>query len=415
MKKVISFSLYGDKDLYCLGMIENIDIINEKYSDWQIYIYYHNISKFILNILSDKDNTYLFECKSSGYNWEGMFWRFYPLEDNDIEFMISRDADSRISDREMELINLWIESGKTFHVIRDHPAHDSIIMGGLFGINIPKFRSNTKVSALKSIDYYKELYYKQYPKNINKNPDQIFLKEFIYPLVKDDILVHISLESIRMSKDDILIKPDPKITKCSYYYTRSNKRKKSNELIVKNHIGKVVHPEKIIIKIMRDNNIWSGLTVKESFELEKDCLTLLHSNFECICGNRCKHFPKIISCDPIIRKLIISERGYSLNKYELLLKTKKIEPIKVKNIEKQIDCIIHNLEKSKIKHLDMCPSGKNICVNKKGIISIIDFDISSINDNYNSEKIKILANKYGKDNYYNELKIALIDFISKIL
>ena len=138
MTKVISFSLYGNKDLYCLGMIENIDIINRSYSDWKIYIYYHNIPQFILSILSNKDNTYLFECKSNGYNWEGMFWRFYPLEDNDIDIMISRDADSRIFDREMELINLWIRSGKTFHVIRDHPAHDSIIMGGLFGINIPK-------------------------------------------------------------------------------------------------------------------------------------------------------------------------------------------------------------------------------------------------------------------------------------
>lgn len=29
MNKVISFCLYGNKDLYCLGLIENINIINE--------------------------------------------------------------------------------------------------------------------------------------------------------------------------------------------------------------------------------------------------------------------------------------------------------------------------------------------------------------------------------------------------
>lgn len=243
MKKVISFSLYGKKDLYCLGMLENVDIINQKYSDWKIYIYYYDIPEIILKVLSNKHNTYLFKCISNGYNWEGMFWRFYPLEHNDVDIMISRDADSRITDREMNLINIWIKSGKTFHVIRDHPAHDNIIMGGLFGINVPNFKLITKKHNFKTIDYYKEGYYSQYSKNINKNPDQFFLKEFLYPLIQDDILVHISLECVRMSKDDVLIKPNPDITKCSYFYLRSNKRKKCKELVVKNHIGKVIYPK----------------------------------------------------------------------------------------------------------------------------------------------------------------------------
>jgi hypothetical protein len=95
MKKVISFCLYGSNDLYCLGLIENIDIINEKYNDWQIYVYYNNIPDKILNILKNKSNTYLFDCVHNGYKWEGMFWRFYPLESNDIDIFLSRDADSR--------------------------------------------------------------------------------------------------------------------------------------------------------------------------------------------------------------------------------------------------------------------------------------------------------------------------------
>ena len=116
MKKVISFCLYGELVLYCLGLIENIDLINEKYSDWKIYVYYANIPEKILNILKNKKNTYLFKCKHNDYNWEGMFWRFYPIEDKDIDIFLSRDADSRITEREMKFVNEWINSDKIFHI-----------------------------------------------------------------------------------------------------------------------------------------------------------------------------------------------------------------------------------------------------------------------------------------------------------
>ena len=84
-------------------------------------------------------------------------------------------------------------------------------------------------------------------------------------------------------------------------------------------------------------------------------------------------------------------------------------------MKEQIECIIHNLKKCKIKHLDMHPNGKNICINKKGIISLIDFDIASIDNNYKSKKIIERANKYNKDDYYIKLKKKLIFLISKII
>jgi hypothetical protein len=203
MNKIISFCLYGNKDLYCLGLIENIDIINQKYNNWKIYIYYNNIPEEILDIIKNKDNTYLFQCVHNGYNWEGMFWRFYPLESNNIDIFISRDADSRITDREMDLVNKWIESNKSFHIIRDHEYHRTEILGGTFGVNIKLFHNLIK--NFKGIDFYKEKYYLLYDKNIDKQPDQIFLQEIIYPIIKNDNLTHISLESLRFSENDILI------------------------------------------------------------------------------------------------------------------------------------------------------------------------------------------------------------------
>lgn len=201
MKKVIAFCLYGNKDFYCLGLIENIDIINEKYKDWKIYVYYANIPENILDILKNKQNTYLFECNHNGYNWEGMFWRFYPIESNDIDIFLSRDADSRITDREMRFVNQWITSEKIFHIIRDHPYHRIEILGGTFGVKVKEFN---KISNLNKIDYYKENFYKIFDKNRVKQPDQLFLREYVWPLIKNNNMAHIALEKLRYTKDDIL-------------------------------------------------------------------------------------------------------------------------------------------------------------------------------------------------------------------
>ena len=177
-----------------------------------------------------------------------------------------------------------------------------------------------------------------------------------------------------------------------------------------------------IIKITKNMKInpWNGLTRKEGFDLEKDCLIILNSNFKCLCDIKCEHFPKIISYNADKYKFILSNCGCSLDKYELLVKTKKIKPIIIKNMKEQIECIIHNLKNCKIKHLDPASvrhgrPGENICINNKGIISLIDFDIASIDNNYKSEEIKNRANTYDKDGYYIKLKNQFISIISQII
>lgn len=212
MKKVISFCLYGSNDLYCLGLIENIDIINEKYNDWQIYVYYNNIPDKILNILKNKSNTYLFDCTHNGYKWEGTFWRFYPIESNDIDIFLSRDTDSRITDREINLVNSWIQSNKAFHIIRDHPGHGIPILAGTFGVDIKQFKKLINNINFKSINEYITMYYNIYDKDSEKHVDsqfngvdQVFLCNLVYPIIKDHNMAHIVCDSLRHSPNDILI------------------------------------------------------------------------------------------------------------------------------------------------------------------------------------------------------------------
>ena len=40
--------------------------------------------------------------------------------------------------------------------------------------------------------------------NQDRQPDQIFLKEYIWPLIKNNHMAHIALEKLRYNKEDIL-------------------------------------------------------------------------------------------------------------------------------------------------------------------------------------------------------------------
>ena len=45
---------------------------------------------------------------------------------------VSRDLDSLFSHREQAAVEEWLKSEKYFHIMRDHPAHDEVILAGLW-------------------------------------------------------------------------------------------------------------------------------------------------------------------------------------------------------------------------------------------------------------------------------------------
>jgi hypothetical protein len=91
--------------------------------------------------------------------------------------MLSRDTDSRLSNREKLAVDEWLESDKDFHIMRDHPYHKTEILGGMWGV---------RNGLLKNI---KELI-GDYTKGDFWQVDQNFLRDVIYPTVKNNSLVH---------------------------------------------------------------------------------------------------------------------------------------------------------------------------------------------------------------------------------
>ena len=202
MKKVVSFCLYGNKATYILGMKENIILGKKNFPTWEIRIYYNETvpEKYIKEYI--EMGAICEKCKNIGFNkmnWEGMFWRFFPLNDPSVDVWLSRDADSRLSLRESKLVEDWLKSNKTLYTIRDHRCHYNPIMGGLFGINNKLFHEKYKLDTIKNIITNLSGYYKERPYNV----DQIFLNDNLWKLLKDDVFAHISNGGRRIYDSDI--------------------------------------------------------------------------------------------------------------------------------------------------------------------------------------------------------------------
>lgn len=177
MKKVICFSLWGNNYRYTGGALQNADLAQIYYPDW-ICRYYlgHNTPTRLKEELSIRKNVELIEI-SQVCDWTGMFWRFLAASDPQVEVMISRDVDSRLLLREKLAVDEWINSREQFHIMRDHRYHSVPILGGMWG---------AKSGILTQIDKLIETF----PKNNRHGIDQDFLGSVIYPLVKNESLVH---------------------------------------------------------------------------------------------------------------------------------------------------------------------------------------------------------------------------------
>ena len=205
---VLSFCLYGSKATYIKGMEENIKLAKIHFPTWQVRIYYNETvpDKYIKTYETMGATT--IKCINQGVNkmnWEGMFWRWLPLDDKNVKFWVSRDADSRLSMREADLVRQWMDSGKTLHCIRDHRCHMHCIMGGLFGINNETFHEKYKFKEVTQIIRELYGYYKERPYNV----DQIFLNDQLWYILKNDNMAHISNNGRKVNDDDISVPSDP--------------------------------------------------------------------------------------------------------------------------------------------------------------------------------------------------------------
>ena len=175
-KKIVAFSLWGSSPKYTMGAIRNAELISSVYPGWIARFYCgSSVPQDIVDRLKQLGSEVI-EMHVPG-DWTGMFWRFQAISDADVEVMISRDTDSRLTKREALAVEEWLKSDKNFHIMRDHPAHNTVILGGMWGARKPILQD---MSAL--VDAYVKQSYWQI--------DQQFLRNVIWPRVIGDYIVH---------------------------------------------------------------------------------------------------------------------------------------------------------------------------------------------------------------------------------
>lgn len=187
MKNIISYSLWGDKPIYWRGALSNIELAKKYFPGFicRFYIDENCDSKLIETIKGDNVEVVLV---GKDKEYQGMYWRFEASQEEDVDVFLSRDCDSRLSERESKAVNEWILSNKDFHIMRDHPYHTVPILGGMWGsrnglmrnLNIRKLIEIWRTNEINCQISIKKSY----------GDDQDFLGQIVYPLIINNAIEH---------------------------------------------------------------------------------------------------------------------------------------------------------------------------------------------------------------------------------
>mmetsp|Transcript_29550 Transcript_29550/g.87531 ORF Transcript_29550/g.87531 Transcript_29550/m.87531 type:complete len:488 (-) Transcript_29550:53-1516(-) len=140
---VVSYSVFGNDTRYLRPLLHNAAVLVPRhYPGWQMRVYHdstvpHDVIARLRNFthvrLVDVGDAVAVAGKeepllpSEWTEWlpgiNPLTWRFLAASDPQVDRYVVRDADSLVGPREREAVSEWIESGRPFHVMHDHPRH----------------------------------------------------------------------------------------------------------------------------------------------------------------------------------------------------------------------------------------------------------------------------------------------------
>jgi hypothetical protein len=178
MKQAISFSLYGSDLRYSVGAIKNAiiaqEILDEEYD--LIFFVGQSVPSWVISTLRLFPNVQIIQTDAPE-DHTAKLWRFLACE-LDYDFVAFRDADARLSLREINAHEEFLDSGLDAHIMKDHPiGHNYPINAGMFTVRSALFKDiRTLIESAEISDYYTQ--------------DQDFLRNLIYPRIQFSCFVH---------------------------------------------------------------------------------------------------------------------------------------------------------------------------------------------------------------------------------
>lgn len=179
-KNIIAFSLFGEKELYQAGAVENAKAAQDLFPEWTCRFYLGpDIPRSVQKELQNFGAQIVSVHERSPSPYAGLFWRFKVCTDNQIDRYLIRDTDSLLSLREKHAVDEWTQSNKHFHGIRDFATHTELILAGLWG---------GVRSALPDLNKLIRHYLSA--QNTSKFSDQLFLRQKVWSTFKTSCLIH---------------------------------------------------------------------------------------------------------------------------------------------------------------------------------------------------------------------------------
>jgi len=180
-RNVIAFSLFGAQTKYTQGALLNVRVAQFLYPGWCCRFYVDG------SVPSDTTQALLAEGAQvmtvGGMPNQpfGTFWRFLVADDPSVDRFVLRDADSLVNTRERVAVDDWIASGRHFHVMRDHFDHSELVLAGMWG---------GVRGALPPMLPAIRAWYAARQRVIGATADQAFLREALWPTIRQSVLTH---------------------------------------------------------------------------------------------------------------------------------------------------------------------------------------------------------------------------------
>ncbi len=188
-KNIIAFSLWGDNPTYTHGAIINAQLAPNVYPGWRCRFYCDDTVPAPIIAELRHWGAEIRMIRDPDLQQLKPVWRFLASDDPDIDYFICRDADSRLNIQEALAVNDWVQSGLPFHVMRDHIYHMEVMLAGMWG-GVAGVLPNLQNLTTVAHGYAR-----------NKWHDQEFLRDIVWPLIRDQARVHDSVFRFRGAQD----------------------------------------------------------------------------------------------------------------------------------------------------------------------------------------------------------------------
>ncbi len=176
---IIAFSLWGNNPTYLRGAVRNLLEAPVVYPGWQCRFYLDNTvpAEFIAFAQAQGGQVVIEEPDRSLR--EKLCWRFQVANDLTVRRFLVRDADAVVNQREAKAVAEWLAGDCWFHIMRDYWTHTDLILAGMWG-----GRAGLLPAVMPLVRQY------QSGRMETANIDQWFLRDSVWPLIRDRCLIH---------------------------------------------------------------------------------------------------------------------------------------------------------------------------------------------------------------------------------